>query len=249
MTSWTVLISLALACLANAQASAGGDQSVCSPAQTFQYRGCFGDAANGNHAGLGYPIEPYSDNTKYYPGFSREQLTIEMCLEACRGHGFRYAALYSRDSCWCGTIEPKFQSSASNPSNNATLNECHIAPVAEQGCRGSRTEWCGSGFASDVYGDPSFPNVILSQQNRNYQPLGCFYTQNPGNFWNGGPPGTPVANTAACWALCASGGFPYAGMSDAQTCACGTAFEVGRQAQSESDCAFRCTPGESVEPP
>ena len=238
------LAALALATVASAQGSAGGDQSVCRSSQAFQYQGCFGNTINGNHAGFKYQVNVITTDPKYYPNYNNTVLTIEMCLTACRGHGFRYAALYSKSNCYCGTIAPTSQTTLSNPADNTTINECHVLPALTNGCPGNRNEWCGSGTAADVYGDPSFPSVALTSQETSYNYLGCFQNQSPGDLYTDGSSSITVANTAACWQRCADSGYPYAGMTSATSCLCGTDFEVGLQAASESACNTACTAGE-----
>lgn len=245
MKLWGIGGVLALAAVASAQGSAGGDQSAsCSSTQNFRYLGCYGNVPNGDHAGFKYEVSRFTDNSRYYPGFNGDFLTIEMCLTACRGHGFKYAALYARYLCYCGTLAPQTPTALSNPNNNDTINECHVAPPSSNGCNGDPNQWCGSGAASDVYEDTSFPAVDLSTQAGNYQYIGCFTTQNPGNFFNEGFVNTPVSSTAACFTRCANLGYAYAGMTSPTECSCGTDFEVGQQAQSETSCNIPCNPGE-----
>ncbi|KAI9675128.1 MAG: hypothetical protein M1817_001536 [Caeruleum heppii] len=238
------LVAASLTAAVRAQANAGGDQSVCSVAQAFQYRGCYGDLANGAHVSYNYPINNIASDPKGYPGFNDAQLNFQMCLTSCRGHGFRHAALYAANSCWCGIQQPSTQTLGSNANDNTTTNECHVQPMANNGCPGNRMQWCGSGSASDVYADPSFPNIATAGQGANYRYLGCFTTANPGDFHNNGLGTIAVANIAGCHNYCAQFGYPYAGLESATGCRCGTAFEVGLQALTESQCNFACAVGE-----
>lgn len=244
MRPWTALGTLALAALARAQASVGGDQSTCDSLDAFRYQGCFGNAENGAHAGFRYLVNNNPEDPRYYPGFNSSALTIEMCFAACRGHGFRYAALFASSECFCSARPARTQTPLSDPANNNTLNECHVAPATINGCNGNRNEWCGSGVASDVYFDPSFPNVDPATQAANYRYIGCFRNRNPGIFYNDDSTGTVVQNTLQCLNLCANAGYAYAGMLNPTLCSCGSAFEVGQQALSESACNEVCTPGE-----
>ena len=239
----TLFLLSSLTILSNAQASLGGSQASCDPvAAAFDYQGCFGDGQNGVHVSYQYQIAAgATGGPQSYPGFDPAILTIGACLTACRGHGFRYAALYSTNQCYCGTIVPTTQTLLSNPADNSTINECHVEPRTQFGCPGDRlNQFCGAAIASDVYGDPTFANVDLALEAANYQPLGCFTSLTPQTFFFGP---FAVANTQACFSTCAASGLPYAGMVSATECQCGTSFEVGQAAQT-SDCNTPCAPGE-----
>ncbi|KAI9790461.1 MAG: hypothetical protein M1816_005125 [Peltula sp. TS41687] len=225
----SILGALALASVASAQGSLGGPQSSCSASQAFQYLGCYGNVPNGDHAGFSYEVSPYSDNPRFYPGFSYDLLTVEMCLTACRGHGFKYAGMYARYLCFCSSTAPTAPTSQ---------DQCH----GQGGCNGNPSEFCGSGLATDVYVDPSFQAYTPSAQASNYNYIGCFTTQNPGDFYNDGSSSTLVSSAAECFTRCSNRGYAYAGMLSQTECACGTDFEVGLQAQSEGVCSNACLP-------
>lgn len=228
MKPWGVLGALALASVTSAQGSLGGDQlASCGTNHNFQYLGCYPSVPGADHAGFSYEVSPFNDNPKYYPGFTR-QLTVEMCVTACRGHGFKYAGLYAKYLCFCSTTAPA--------TTATTIDQCH----RDGACQGDPNEFCGSGSATDVYVDPSLQGFPPNSQAGNYQYLGCFTTANPGDFYNNGDVSTIVSGLADCFTRCSNAGYAYAGMFSSNQCACGTDFEVGQQAQSEASCNNPC---------
>ena len=81
------------------QGSVGGDQSVCSASQAFTYAGCYGDDQNGPHAGFDWQFSTSATDVKTYPGWNGS-MTAVYCQTVCRGHGFKYAALYGNECYW-----------------------------------------------------------------------------------------------------------------------------------------------------
>lgn len=102
-TTTPVLLSLAATVLA--QGSIGGDQSSCSPSQNWVYWGCYDDTQNSRHAGFTWQLSNIIGNERYYPGFTG-LMTVDTCLQACRGHGSRYAAIYYGKECFCAATFP-----------------------------------------------------------------------------------------------------------------------------------------------
>ncbi|KAI9748527.1 MAG: hypothetical protein M1835_001775 [Candelina submexicana] len=232
------LAAFALAAGARAQGSLGGSQGSCTSAQAWAYRGCYGDVSNGNNAGFTFKLigSASPSDPHYYPGYTTGQVSIDICLQGCRGHGFRFAALHGGTDCYCGTIKPTTQTLGSSTTNNNTLNECHVTSLLSGGCQGNKQEWCGSSVASDVYEDTSFPTVALTAQGGNYAYVGCFTVTSPGDLVYA----TTAANTAACQSACANLGYPFAGMSDkggvTNACQCGTEIQQGSPASTGQSC-------------
>ena len=73
--------------------------------------------------------------------FSSPELTIEMCLSACREQEFRYSGLQWGIECYCGN-EPV------NGFELAWPNKC------SDKCAGNFNQVCGGSFAITVYSTP-----------------------------------------------------------------------------------------------
>ncbi|KAI9724921.1 MAG: hypothetical protein M1812_000197 [Candelaria pacifica] len=228
--------ALALAASVSAQGSLGGSQGSCTTAQAWAYRGCYGDVANGANAGFTFKLvgSASPSDPNYYPGYTTGKVSVDICLQGCRGHGFRFAALHGATDCYCGTKKPTTQTLGSSTTSNATINECHVTSLG--GCQGNTNQYCGSLAASDVYEDTSFPNVALAAQGGNYAYVGCITVISPGDFFYA----TTAANTAACQSACANLGYPFAGMSDkggvTNACQCGTEIQKGSPASAGQSC-------------
>lgn len=238
------LAALALAAGVSAQGSLGGSQASCTAEQKWVYRGCYGDVTNGNNAGFTFKLlgSANPDDPRYYPGYTTGLVSVDICQQGCRGHGYRFAALHGGTECYCGTRKPTTQTLGSEPTNNNTINECHTS-LGTGGCQGNTNQWCGSSVASDVYEDSSFSNVALANQKANYGLLGCFRVISPGDLVYS----TTATDTAACLLSCANLGYPFAGMSDqggvANACQCGTEIQEGYPA-SENEVCVPCGAGE-----
>ncbi|KAI9653611.1 MAG: hypothetical protein M1829_001160 [Trizodia sp. TS-e1964] len=226
----------------------GGSQSSCaSGLASFSYQGCYGATLNGGGSHV-YSFKPTATNTdglQYYPGFNSALLTIEMCMTACRGHGWRYASLYS-NNCYCGSVLPAIADANSvPPSNSSTLaTTCHQGSLPANGCPGNTAEWCGIGGSSEIYGDSTFPTVILNpNEETKYNYLGCFTTGSNARFFTT----STVTGVAGCQKTCADAGYPYAGLTSATGCQCGTDFnENSLQAPQEATCGTACSASEYV---
>jgi len=80
--------------------------------------------------------------------FSSTEMTVEMCLSACRENEFSYSGLQWQIECYCGD----------KPTNGfewAWMNKCHDT------CAGNPTQICGGSNAMSVYTTPkSDPNGL-----------------------------------------------------------------------------------------
>jgi hypothetical protein len=183
-------------------------------------------------------------------------MTVDICLQACRGHGFRYAALHGTQDCFCATqfpnpgpgdtapagLSPGTPTPGSTNLNTTAPNECHVTPQSVFGCHGNLNEWCGSNTASDLYEDPSFSNASGIGVAANYQYLGCFANPNPGFYVQ-----THQNDTIDCMNYCGTLGYPFAARtyydsSSQNQCGCGTEIQVGLQTD-ESVCNYQCAVG------
>ena len=75
--------------------------------------------------------------------FSSKDMTIDMCLSACRSKGFRYSGLQWSIECYCGE-EPV------NGFEFAWLGKC------SHRCAGNSNQICGGSYAMSVYSTPQF---------------------------------------------------------------------------------------------
>lgn len=178
-----------LAAVVRGQGSLGNPQTSCSSAQAWVYQGCYSDLQNGFHLGFTFALSPAQGSPQGYPTFvtptggpTNQNMTVDICLQACRGHGFQYAALHVQTECWCATQFPNPGPGDTAPAgtqpgtptgdsstNNATApNTCHETPQSLFGCHGNLNEWCGSGVASDLYKDPSYSITSGSGAASNY---------------------------------------------------------------------------------
>lgn len=241
-----------------AQGSLGGSQASCSAAQAWVYQGCYSDTQNGRHGGFNWQLSVTAGAAKSYPGFtSASQMTVDLCLQACRGHAFKWALLYNTNECYCSSGFPVYQSvsntsagpgaySGTQPgtptqdstSSNSTINTCHVAASP---CAGNPAQFCGSSSAGDLYVDPSYHYTSSQAVPSNYLYFGCYNNVSPGPFYVS----IQTTNTVACQTYCGQLGYPFAARSaiDSQTttssCQCGTEIQAGFE-QAESACSYYC---------
>lgn len=241
-----------------AQGSLGGSQTSCSAAQAWVYQGCYSDTQNGRHGGFNWQLSVTAGAAKSYPGFTNAtQMTVDLCLQACRGHAFRWALLYGTNQCYCSSGFPVYQSvtntsvgpgaySGTQPgtptqdstSSNATINTCHVAASP---CAGNPAQFCGSSSASDIYMDPSYQYTSSQAVPSNYLYFGCYNNVSPGPFYVS----IKTTSTVACQTYCGQLGYPFSARSaiDSQTstssCECGTEIQAGFE-QAESVCSYYC---------
>lgn len=230
---WGIICVCTFTPLAIAQGYLGGTQyPPCnsSISQGSQYLGCY----DLSHEVLQLQItgtDPlyYS----YYPGWIEtgdptaaalydNSVDPANCTKACRGHGYKYAALYGGTYCRCmgnapSTLAPQ---SSTNPQDPVILNSCHVPlPGIPGNCPGDSTQFCGTGNYADVYVDNSFPLLSTIDPNveqNHYSYIGCFH---PGNGAVANIPqlSYPVPAVIAasftslngCFKYCATLGFPF----------------------------------------
>lgn len=230
-----------------AQGSAGGSQASCTNAQAWVSRGCYDDASNGRHVNFNWQLSSNSQSEKYYPGYTG-LVTVDICLQACRGHGFRYAALYYGTECYCASVFPNLDAPSSGITSGGTGSPEGSSPGTATAasncnarCAGDITQICGSGGASNVYEDPSYTYSTAAQSASQYLYLGCFSNINPGVTYQT----IRTTDTQSCQNYCAQLGYPYSSRSgvDSDTgstnCGCGTEVQSGLQID-ESSCSFNC---------
>lgn len=246
-----------LASVVQGQAFYGTDQSTaCASFRNFANLGCYGGDIR---AANGYVFSPMnynpSDPSNTYPGFwpgndFNNTVTPSACAEACRGFGFRVAALYDGE-CSCGY---------NNPVGTTFLVTC-VSP-----CPGDSSQTCGSspllglGGATQVFADPSFANpdalaaTSSTQLALYYKRLGCFHIGAGQQFptQNRGSSAFSAATVQVCLQRCASLRYPLAYASyrtvTSVNCECGETFAAGAFRVDESSdtlgmCRAACTSG------
>ena len=244
--------SLALAALwftttALAQGSVGGDESVCS-ASPFVYKGCYDDTNNGRHVGFNWQLSSSTSDAKYFPGFTGSgNMTVDICLQACRGHGFKWAALYYGQECYCSADFPL----PVNPSNtiNGPVSPVGSAPgtptsasACGSACSGNGAQICGGGGAASLYMDPSYSNnTVTASDPGRYQYFGCYSNGNAGPMYISS---LATNSTVNCVSYCGSIGYAYSARSgpdtnSGSTCACGSEIQSGLQLP-ETSCGTYC---------
>ena len=241
--------ALAVRCLASqvlAQGDLGGIQASCTPATPWAYEGCYGDTENGRALNFPWVLSSSTSSSQYYPGFTGDtNMSVGICLAACRAHGFRYASLYYGEECHCAPIFPLPTPPISN-SETPTPGGTSPGTAAASGscnsvCTGNSAEICGGGAASSLYMDTSFTNDSTAGAYTNYNYLGCFSDINPGPMYVS----IETTSTQACASYCGSHGYSYAARSGidsntgATTCGCGTEVQAGLQLP-ESSCFNYC---------
>ena len=210
--------------------SLGDSQSSCDSQDAWAYTGCYPDAENGHHAGFTWLLSPDATSVNYFPTYDGK-ITVETCQQGCRGHGFRFAALYNATSCFCAAQTP-------DPGFLTSPEICH---VPGHGCEGDGTEYCGSSVATDVYGDPSFNNSASAGTAAGFDYLGCFYHAAPGPLYAE----REMPATSDCAAYCGGLGYAYMGRSgydnetDTSTCGCGTEIQRGAEVEG-TYCNYFC---------
>lgn len=228
-----------------AQGSYGGDQSSCNSSQAWVYRGCYDDGPNGRHAGFTWQLSSAASNEKYYPGYTGS-MSVDICLLACRGHGFRFAALYVGTNCYCASVfpNPGVPSPAvttSGPGAAAGTSPGTAGGVCTTPCPANTLEFCGGATAISLYEDPSFVNTPATQSVSNYLYLGCYSYVAPGPQFVT----IKTVSTFSCQTYCAALGYPYSIRSGidsntgSTTCGCGTEIQAGLQV-AENQCLYYC---------
>ena len=242
-----VLAALCFAATAAAQGNVGGSQASCSADQAWVSQGCYDDYNNGRHAGFTWQLAPNTGDPKYYPGFVDGNMTVDICRLACRGHGFRWLALFYGTECYCSVNFPLATNPSSTtdgpqtPPGNAPNSQTSES-ACDATCNGDRSQICGGGGAASLYYDPSFKDLTPATQTPdNYAYVGCF------NYAPGGPSYIQLktTSTSACSTYCGLIGYPFSFRSnsddhtDDYSCGCGTEIQTGFQ-QPESACDLYC---------
>lgn len=251
-----IAVLLSLGSTALAQGSIGGDQSACANSPNggkWQYTGCYTTSQVGRHAGFDWQ---YDVNTvRNYPNPPALGMTVTFCQTVCRGHGFRYSAVFYGSECYCATTFPN----PTRPLSDSTLfgpgqsAQTPVTPVPDLGncnapCLGDPTQTCGGGDAASVYSDPTFSSTSIQspaayQSPANYLYLGCYDVTGPGPMFLI----LQTSGTVNCQTFCGQLGYSFSARTGkdsdiatkAETCGCGTEIEVGYQ-KPESDCSFAC---------
>ncbi|KAI4119021.1 MAG: hypothetical protein LQ345_000992 [Seirophora villosa] len=249
-----VLALLGWAATTVAQGNLGGDQTAScpSPANDWQYVGCYDDGQNGGKANFPFRIEYNNPGApKAYPGLTTQsQLSIDTCLQACRGHGLDFAGIYAGVECFCSSLLPwpiiqggstsdynTFSYYGSRPNTTVPDSQCNSPCPANAG------QTCGGPGFLQVYHDPSYayetvpPSIGLAG---NYQYFGCY------NGANNGPVSLDIrtTSTVACQTYCGRLGYAYAirntdDFSTGNNCGCGSELQGGYQT-AETDCNRFC---------
>ncbi len=235
----SILVNILFAAFASAQGNLGNPQTSCAQTDAQVYQGCFSDTPVDN-GGYTWTLESEGP-PRDYPGYTQDtDITLDLCLTGCRGHGFRYALIggdpTTGQTCYCSLSPPaSTQVQGSDPTNNQTLNACHLSPASTNGCTGNRNQYCGSATANDVYADPSFSDLTTAAAIANYDYLGCYQNFNPGISYV-----TATTDTSAqCLDFCAASRWPYSFFlqpdGNSQNCGCGTEIQSNFQLP-ESEC-------------
>ena len=241
-------VLLCFASLVSAQGTLGGSQGACGSQDAWVYQGCYSDDDNGPHASFTWQLSSNPNSVYYYPPYNGS-VTPGFCQQACRGHGFRYAALYNGVSCYCGTDLPnpsaqEFTSDGqgdligNNPGATTSISTCH---VPGKGCAGDPSQYCGSSVGTDIYADPSFDDSASARLPQNFQYLGCFYNNPPGPLYVG----ISTTSTFDCASYCGNLGYAYMGrhgfddQTDTINCGCGSEVQTGNQVP-EANCRYYC---------
>ena len=231
---------------ATAQGSLGGDQSSCNSSPGWVHKGCFDDTGNGRHANFKWQLSSTVTSERYYPGYSGV-ITVDICLTACRGHGFRYAALYSGTQCYCASTFPNPDPPTTGLTTGGPGALAGTRPgvagansVCSSPCAGNGSQTCGSASAAAVYQDLSFTNATEATAPANYGYLGCYNNINPGPMYTS----IKTVSTLSCQTYCAALGYAFSSRSGIDsstgtTCGCGSEIQSGLQI-AESSCSNYC---------
>ncbi len=131
--------------------------STCTTDQEFKFYGCF-DLSGGYDLTIeGPPLNtvsrvPIDVGPSYFPGwvdtgsapfarFFENSVTPGNCTTACRGHGYRFAALANK-SCHCGSYPPPLPLGIPANPNLPAGNECFNTNVQIGSCPGDHTQQC-----------------------------------------------------------------------------------------------------------
>ncbi|MBI4891168.1 MAG: WSC domain-containing protein [Acidobacteria bacterium] len=188
-----------------------------------QYLGCFTD-------------QPKRD----LDGLQTHAAGPAACTATCTAKGFKYAAMQAGTFCFCGNSYGRYGIS----------NGCRACPGdSSQNCGGSYANAVWSLAGSSPAPPPSPPpKPVASPTSAAASPalggawkfLGCF-TDKPQRDLDGLQ--TSANGPAACTALCAARGFPFAAMQAGNYCFCGKTY--GRYGASNECRPCRDDPSQS----
>lgn len=246
-SSWlaSFLVTLIYVNPVKAQGNLGGDQSSCNSSPGWVHKGCFDDTGNGRHANFKWQLSSTATSERYYPGASG-LMTVELCQTACRGHGYRYAAVYSGTNCYCASTFP-YPDPPTSGSTTGPGVVVGVSPgvsvantVCKTACAGNVLETCGSGSSSNVFQDLSFTNSTDALAVINYGYVGCYNNINPGPMFVS----IKTISTLSCQTYCAALGYAFSSRSGVDsstgtTCGCGSEIQSGLQI-AESNCNTYC---------
>lgn len=246
-----IAVLLSLGSTALAQGNLGGSQASCANAPAWKSRGCYTDDPNVSatrHAGFNWQFVNSPNSIYYYPGYAG-LMNVTFCQQVCRGHGFRFSAVYTGTECYCASIFPNPAPPASGSTTsgpgalpNTTKNAVPDSVCATIPCPGDATQSCGGVTSAAVWEDPTFSNDLSVGAPINYLYLGCYQYASPGNLYVV----IKTPNTISCETYCGQLGYPYSGRSgidsdtDNPTCACGTEVQAGLQLSDDTRCRFAC---------
>ena len=250
-----LLLLLCFISYVRTQAFVGGSHSNCDKRDAFKYLGCLSKHDHGANAGFTWQLSSDPDSVNYYPGYNGS-LTPAICQTACRGHGFKYAALSDQTNCFCSSIFPSLsaqeltaqsaRSYAGSKTGIATARS--VCQVPGQGCSGDLSQFCGSSSGADLYVDPTVPDSKDARQARNFQYLGCYTSADPGPFHAT----LATSSTAECAEYCGLRGYAYMGRNGIEakyqersdnvltTCGCGSEVRTGVQV-ADALCDLQCS--------
>lgn len=249
LSSSILCVLLGLISIAWTQGTQGGSQGTCnSVSDAWVSRGCYSDEDNGPHAGFTWQLSSDPNSVFYYPLYDGS-LTIDICRQACRGHGFKYAGLYASSNCYCSVALPNPQAKSVStggigpylgaaPGVTTVKAACQISGSH---CSGDANQFCGAVNATDIWEDSSFSGSPTAGSPNNFNYLGCFSNTPPRPLYIG----LKTPTTADCASYCGQIGYSFMGRSGfdnddtKSTCACGPEVQTGNQVDDRY-CSFNC---------
>ncbi|TGO23411.1 hypothetical protein BPAE_0133g00090 [Botrytis paeoniae] len=187
---------------------------TCTNTTDFVHAGCF--------------IDPSSPSALLFrTDLNSQNMTVEICVDFCKGNGYKYAGLEYYGECFCGAFVSGPQTSESN---------CSFP------CTGDTTESCGGNDILSVYQDTTFPTVDNTTIS-DYQPMGCYSDLGPNGrtlAWKQDQIPDADLTIEACLHACKEGGYPFAGVEYSQECYCGVVLGNGTAKVDESNCQMTC---------
>ncbi|EPS37510.1 hypothetical protein H072_8804 [Dactylellina haptotyla CBS 200.50] len=174
----------------------------------WKYTGCYADGV-----GLTFNTGMCSCQNGAWKGTGMPPFTMEKCIAACKGAGFRYAGIKGdngKKSCWCG-------SGVSDDDKLTSESKCDI-PCGEaesKSDKGYDMGKCGGKTSWSIYQDPCYDPVDPEIAPGGYQYVGCFYYEGEGTFLSEKQTAVSGDNLSvdSCLEACAFKGYAYAGMA------------------------------------